>query len=651
MNTANPEKGPSSSQIDPIEAITTEASAIDYDRVPKLAEDHGNGILDVLRRILYPPPERRIKKIDTIAFVNSFRQATGFKELDGDLVVIEDPVGLIRTLEDGSEETYMEKMAKERSKGKKEAVSYGLGEVGKHTFVGIVFNWEFMGGTSGVVAGEKIARAAQLAATNNMPIIMVVPSGGQRQQEGAAALREMLRTTFTLNQFKKETNQPLIAVLVGNTWGGLMASAIPMADVVIGMADTDCGFAGPGVIEAFEGKRPPDGAQSVENISQTNRNVPVILNTQAELLEYLERTLEIANKINQPPGKPKRLREVSGIYYGYPFPNHLPWRPKRVLRSHPRTAISSPIELAEPKTVWDQHQVLSSDPRRPDPLYILQNGFDGFVPIFSGRIEKGQQGKQLKYPAIVAAIAYIDNRRLRTRLTAMVIGNQPSYLQLSDGKIMKEPANPTAWDFRYQLRMIEFAERLRLPIISFVDTFGARPKLEDDSAAQYEAIANCLKAQSEYPFFTSGYLIGVGGSGGALATYFTGDYAAMLSGAQEFVAEPRSAAAILYKKPTPQDIIRTAEGMQPTVPFLFSRGLIDRIIWEPEGGAQNHPLETVRAIREDITLTWLAVNNLTPEEILKRREQRIRNLRPIPIGHLDGRAEEQRPFLKKLLGK
>lgn len=611
----------------------------------------GDGVLQILRGVFHlgrketPPVSLEGRtRIDTVGFTNAFRRAINFREMDEDLVVTEDPVGLKRVLPDGTEETYSDKMDSDRKKGRSEAVSYGVGRIGKNKFVGIIFNWEFMAATSGVVAGEKIMKAKELAVPpvldgetkKQTPIIVMCSSGGQRQQEGVSALREMLRTTFVLNQFREETKQPLIFVLVGNTWGGLMASGVPMADVVIGIAGSDAGFAGPGVIEAFEGKRPPAGSQSVENIAASNRNVHVILNNQGELLEYLERTLDIMSKADQPPDKPKRFREISGIYFNHSR-YHVPWRPGRILRNHPRAAISLPFEPIKSKSVWDQHKVLSSDPRRPDTLYTLQNGFDGFIPLFSGRVEIDEQGKHLKYPSIVAALAYIDDPRLQKRLTRMVIGNQPGYLQLSNGDVMKEHASPTAWDYRYELKMIDNARRWRHQITSFVDTFGARPRLEDDLDAQYDAIAHCLRAQSTFPFFTSGYLLGVGGSGGHLATDFTADYAVMLEGAQEFVAEPRSAAAILYRKPTPEDIIRTTEGMQSTARFLLSRGLIDKIIREPEGGAQNHPLATVLAIREDIILTELEFGHLTTEEILERREQRIKGSRPIPIGYLNGK--------------
>ncbi|MBI2018745.1 hypothetical protein HYS96_03520 [Candidatus Daviesbacteria bacterium] len=152
---------------------------------PDIIGDHpGDASLALFRNLHFL--EGR-PKIDVPAFMQSFRRAVHLRELDGDLVVIKDPVGLKRVLPDGTVETYEQKMAKERQKGRNEAVSYGIGTLGKNNFMGIIFNWEFMAGTSGVVAGEKFIRAKNLAIQANVPMIVVCASGGQRQQEGVAA--------------------------------------------------------------------------------------------------------------------------------------------------------------------------------------------------------------------------------------------------------------------------------------------------------------------------------------------------------------------------------------------------------------------------------------------------------------------------------
>lgn len=575
------------------------------------------------------------EKIDPVGFVRDFKRSTHFKEIDRDLVVTEDPVGFTRVLQDGKVEIYMDKLAQERARGQNEAASYGIGTLGKQKFVEIIFNYDFLAATSGAVVGEKMMRAMKLATEENLPIVVLYSSGGQRQQEAAGALIEMLRTTYAIDQFKKKTNQPIISVLVGNIWGGVSASAVPLGDLVIGMAGSDGGFAGPPVIRADEGETPPPGSQTVENSFLTNRNVHMVLNNKEELLEVLDKTFSILNEDEQSHPKPKRTKETTGIdLEGHGFKT--PLSPKGLHRSHKRVNIPFPLKPINPETVYDQHyKVLRADPRRPDTLYILKHGFDGFVPYFSGRLTEEESGrKYLKYPAIVAALAYIDDPRLSRRLKTMVIGNQPGYLRLEDGTIRKDHASPTAWDYRYLLKMLDYAKRLNIPVTTMTDTFGAKASLKEELAGQYEAISTCLLAQLNYPYLTRGYIIGVLGSGGGLATTFRSDYVAQLSGAQEFVAEPRSSTAILYRTLTEEDIVRTIEGMKPTAEFSLSRGLIDHIINEPRGGAQSNPLATTLSLREDIILNELEYGGLTTEELFERRGQRMENLRPIPIGYL-----------------
>lgn len=572
------------------------------------------------------------KRIDTVAFAGNFKKATHFKEIDADLVVTGDPVGLIRIV-DGQEETYLDKLTKERARGQNEAASYGIGNIGKNKFVEIVFNWDFLAATSGAVVGEKFMKAMQLATKKNFPVVILYSSGGQRQQEAAGALIEMLRTSYAIDEFKKKTNQPLISVLVGNVWGGISASAVTKGDLVIGMTGSDFGFAGPPVIKAVEGEAPPQGSQTVENSSLTNRNVQMVLNTQGELLEVISKTLSIHNE--EPKNlKVRKMKETTaidlddGLGYKTPFKGSS-------FRVHQRAKIHLPFKPIVPQTVYEQHQVLRSDPRRPDTLYLLKHAFDGYIPFFTGRIYEDELGRRLKYPAIVSALAYIDDPRLSKRLKMIVIGNQPGYIRLENGFIMKDHASPTAWDYRRLVKDVEAAKRLEYQIVTFTDTFGAKPSLQDELEGQYDAISDSLTAQLNYPYFTRGYIIGVLGSGGGLATTFRSDYVAQWSGAHQFVAEPNSASAIIYRNPTQEDVARTTEGMKPTAEFSLSRGLIDRIISEPPGGAQNHPLLTALLTREDIILTELEYGGLTKDEIFERRGQRIKNLRPIPIGYLN----------------
>lgn len=586
------------------------------------------------------------ERVNPKIFASNFRKATHFKEIDEDLVVTEYPYDVKRKLPNGELENYPEKLIEERKTGKNEAASYGIGTIGKRKFVGIIFNWEFMVASSGAVVGEKFLRAMDLATKENLPVVVLYSSGGQRQQEAAAALREMFRTTYAIKQFKKETNKPIVSVLVGDVWGGISASGVPSGDLVIGMAGTNFGFAGSIVIEATTRQKPPEGAQTVENSFLTNRNVQMILNTQDELLAVLDKAFSILDESAKPASKRRKITPSTGIDIdGYGFTTPLD---SNKLTKGDRTKIQIQINHDKPETVYDQHQVLGADPRYPDTLYILRYGFDGFMPLFSGRISVERVGplgqerfeRHLRYPAVIAALAYIDDPRLSKRLRMMVIGDQPSYIERTNGTILKDHASPTAWDYRNQIRMMEFARRLRYPITSFVDTFGAKSSIEEELAGQYDAIEKCLDYLVDYPYFTRGYNIGVLGSGGGFATLMP-DYIAQVAYGQEFVAVPDAATPILQKEVTTEDKRRIAEGMRPDAQSQLSLGLVDKVIPESPKGAYNDPLDLVAAIREDIILGELEYGEMTTEQILIRRDDITRKSGPIGIGHLNGKSRRR----------
>lgn len=622
------------------------------------SQGESTGIGHLLRRLLHkvePQPEIKTPgpydhilegrpRIGTAAFVENFKKRTRFKEIDERLVTSGDPVGFIRVV-GGVEVTNPETLEQTRTKsGQNEAASYGLARIGKKEVVEIVFNWNFMGGSAGVVVAEKIVRATDLARERNLDIVAVYCSGGQRQQEGAAALIGMDVAVDAMEHFKEETGRSITSVLVGNVWGGMMASAVLEGDLIIGMAGTNAGFAGPGVIEAYTGQRPEEGAQTVEIIYSTDKNVHMIASSEDELLALLEQEhLALSNnaKVELKRGN---SREVNGFNFeGKGFSVQL--KERRPSRQVSRSKVRMFSEEMTPKDLYDQFKILSSDPRRPDTLYRLQNEFDWYVPFFSRltRPDKVIDGTRIQFPAIVAAMAAIDDPRLGGRRWYGVIGNQPSYIMNEQGAVIKDHASPTAADLRRQVRVMEWFGRLGLPLISYTDTFGAKPTLEEERAGQYQAIQDALRAKRRYPALTMGYLTGLGGSGGSLATTLMRDHIMMLGeseenpfgGAQLYVAEPTSSANILYPGgPTIDDVRRTTITMRPNARFLKERGIIDGVIPEPRGGAQNHPMEVILLEREDIIATTIELGGLSFGELRERGRERMRNRQPIPIDNL-----------------
>jgi acetyl-CoA carboxylase carboxyltransferase component len=116
--------------------------------------------------------------------------------------------------------------------------------------------------------------------------VSVYASSGVRQHENFAGLTQMTRMVEAIRHFKEKVALPQIAVLLGNVWGGVSASAVPNADLIIATSGTNFGFAGPNVIEAFEGSSVPTNSQSAE-ANLLDRNIDVVLADVDELVGYL----------------------------------------------------------------------------------------------------------------------------------------------------------------------------------------------------------------------------------------------------------------------------------------------------------------------------------------------------------------------------
>jgi acetyl-CoA carboxylase carboxyl transferase subunit beta len=126
-----------------------------------------------------------------------------------------------------------------------------------------VFEFKFMGGSMGVVVGEKIARLFESALKDKLPAVVVSASGGARMQEGILSLMQMAKTTAMINEMR-QAGIPYIAVLADPTTGGVAASFAMLGDIIIAEPRALIGFAGPRVIEQTIRQSLPEGFQRSE---------------------------------------------------------------------------------------------------------------------------------------------------------------------------------------------------------------------------------------------------------------------------------------------------------------------------------------------------------------------------------------------------
>src|ERR1035441_543670 len=230
---------------------------------------------------------RNRKKVNSPSQLLVLQELVHFKASHGRWRIAKDLVGLVRRGHGNEgDESYGDKLQRERGKGKTESSTYGLANFDGHPVVLYAMNWDFFAGSLGVVSGEKFQAAADLAISRKLPFVSVYASSGVRQHENFAGLTQMTRMVEAIRHYKDKVPLPQIAVLLGNVWGGVSASAVPNADLILATSGTNFGFAGPNVIEAFEGLSVPTNSQSAE-ANMLDRNIDVVLADVDELVVYL----------------------------------------------------------------------------------------------------------------------------------------------------------------------------------------------------------------------------------------------------------------------------------------------------------------------------------------------------------------------------
>ena len=188
---------------------------------------------------------------------------------------------------------------------------------------------------------------------------------------------------------------------------------------------------------------------------------------------------------------------------------------------------------------------------------------------------------------------------------------------------------PSPEGYRKAQRIMDLAERFSLPLITFVDTPGAYPGIGAEERGQSEAIAQSLMKIShlEVPCLT--FVIGEGGSGGALAITSC-DHIAMLEFATYSVISPEGCASILWKDASKAST--ASEALKITAKDLQSHALVDEIITEPLGGAHRDYAAAFAALEASLEQNLANLINLNTSQLISRREKRISKLTSVVGG-------------------
>ena len=257
-------------------------------------------------------------------------------------------------------------------------------------------------------------------------------------------------------------------------------------------------------------------------------------------------------------------------------------------------------------TPWQVAQ-LARHPQRPGMMKYVERIFSDFEELHGDRCFADDA-------AVIGGVARLDNRST----SVMVIGTQKGYD--TKEKIRRNFGMPRPEGYRKALRLMQLAERFKMPVLTFIDTPGAYPGVDAEERGQSEAIARNLFAMSRLKTPIICTVIGEGGSGGALAIG-VGDRVLMLEYSIYSVISPEGCASILWK--SADYASQAAEAMRVTSAQIKELGLIDQIVKEPLGGAHRDVDAMAARLKEAVTDHLDHLTHVPLDKLLEDRYERL----------------------------
>ncbi|HSC68558.1 MAG TPA: acetyl-CoA carboxylase carboxyltransferase subunit alpha [Cellvibrio sp.] len=255
-------------------------------------------------------------------------------------------------------------------------------------------------------------------------------------------------------------------------------------------------------------------------------------------------------------------------------------------------------------TAWDIVKV-ARHPLRPYTSDYISRVFTDFDELHGDRHFGDDR-------AIIGGVARLDGRPV------MVIGEEKG--RTVHEKVMRNFGMPRPEGYRKALRLMEMAERFKLPVLTLIDTPGAYPGIDSEERGISESIAQNLAVMSRLRTPIICTVIGEGSSGGALAIG-VGDQLNMLQYSTYFVISPEGCANIIWK--TVAKAPEAAQAMGVTSKVLQDLGIVDETIPEPLGGAHRNMDEMAKKLQERLVAQVDRLNKEPIDALLERRYQRL----------------------------
>ncbi len=457
--------------------------------------------------------------------------------------------------------------------GLSEAAVTGTCSIGGTPVVIIVLDSSFLGGSMGVVVGEKVTLALELAARNKMPCVAMVTSGGTRIQEGVLSLMQMAKTTLATRTLR-DKGQAFIVVLSNPSTGQVLGSFASMADIIFSEPGAHIGFAPLGDLREVDGKR-IDAEHTAE--------------------AYLERghVDAIVKRENLKHDIASVLDLIS---------------PEFRLTSSRRARSDSPV--IRPREAWEMVK-LARRPDRPRSRFYIDNVFANFFELHGDRVYSDDS-------SVIIGLARLGGQ------SVMVIAQEKSLLVVEHhGSSALRQGEITPGGFRKARRGVILAETFKLPVITIVDSPGPRLGIDMEQRGLASAIARMIDQMGRVKIPTLSVLIGEGGSEAALA-FGLADRVLMLENAIYTPISPERGAQTEMSDPGRASEI--ARALKLTSVDCIEMEIVDDIVPEPEHGAHASPDEAARLLKRSLMRELSELTQMSAKTLLRRRQKKFRKV-------------------------
>ena len=471
-------------------------------------------------------------------------------------------------------ENYDEKIKSDQFRtGLNEAVVTGTAKINGEDIIIIALDFGFLGGSMGLIVGEKVALAYELASKKNLPAITIINSGGSRIQEGVISLMQMSKTVSSANLLKN-SNIPMITILCNPSTGQTMSSFATISDIIIGEPGAKIGYSS---YRKLKNKNSDDSRkQYTSEEFLTNGFIDLVVSR-----DELKYKISVLISILKPKYsyKSKRLK----------------------ITKNKNIKFNNALESLK----------ISRNIDRPKSSIYINNIFSEFIELHGDRIGNDDNsviigiGKIVNEPFILVA----QERRVITKSNNNVSRNY-------NNKIMPS-------GFRKANRALKLAEKFKIPCLCLVDAVYPELSLKSEYSGLAYSISELLsnKLSLETPILS--IIIGEGGSETALA-FSIADSIMMQKNSIFTPLSPEEAAKI--RLGDSKKVKEISNMMRFTSEDCLKLGIIDRVIDEPnEGSHQNH-LESSKLLQEGIIEELSLIKNVYPKTLAKRRANKFRKM-------------------------